>query len=289
MKYFTLALLLAFGCNQKNNTSSDEKETTPAATQEAPVDNSRFNGETDLLLAHYDCKTDVDDIHSAAALRTMMSHPDFQGTNFHVVAGTYGIQEGLYVPANELLELAFGDRWSDAHNDFDQALEEVYAKVNQTLGAGGEIWIAEGGQSDFSAALALKVESMMGSEQLDNIHVVQHSDWNEEVTTPEDLEFVKTRTQYHRIEDGNASDNGTPDFRDPATINWQQYISDPVKTEVWNMAISIANEYNAAEGRYDNEAVGAGGLDFSDTAEVCWIFGVEDIKDANEFFERYGD
>jgi len=36
-----------------------------------------------------------------------------------------------------------------------------------------------------------------------------------------------------------------------------------------------------------NEAIQAGGLDFSDFAEVCWIFGIEYLKDAKEFFEKY--
>ena len=76
-----------------------------------------FNIEKDLLLVNYDCKTDVDDLHSVAAFITLMSAPAFKKVNYHAVAGTYGIQEGLYVPPNDLFRLAFGDNWTDAHEN----------------------------------------------------------------------------------------------------------------------------------------------------------------------------
>ena len=47
------------------------------------------------------------------------------------------------------------------------------------------------------------------------IHVVQHSDWNEKSTLPEDLRFVKVNTDYQKIPDGNVVGNGTPGFRPP--------------------------------------------------------------------------
>ena len=54
-----------------------------------------FNKAKDLLLVQLDCKTDVDDIHTAAALFTLMADPRFSTVKYHVVAGTYGIQEGF--------------------------------------------------------------------------------------------------------------------------------------------------------------------------------------------------
>jgi hypothetical protein len=54
------------------------------------------------------------------------------------------------------------------------------------------------------------------------------------------------------------------------------------------MAIAIANRYNAKDDRFDNTAIGAGGMDFSDVAETCWIFGFNDLLDANAFFEEFG-
>ena len=77
-----------------------------------------FNIEKDLLLVQLDCKTDVDDLHTAAAFATLMADDRFSKVKYHVVAGTYGIQEGLYVPPNDLLELAFANNWTDAPSKF---------------------------------------------------------------------------------------------------------------------------------------------------------------------------
>jgi hypothetical protein len=57
--------------------------------------------------------------------------------------------------------------------------------------------------------------------------------------------------------------------------------------QIWELAVEIGNTYNGKDGRYNNEAIASGGLDFSDLAEVCWILGIQDIKDTDEFFGRY--
>lgn len=48
-------------------------------------------------------------------------------------------------------------------------------------------------------------------------------------------------------------------------------------------------QYNGVEGRYNNVAVAAGGVDFYDLSEVCWILGLEGIYDTQEFFKRYAN
>ncbi len=130
---------------------------------------------------------------------------------------------------------------------------------------------------------------MPGLKTAERIHVVQHSDWNENVTTPELLAFVKANTNYHKIADGNAADNGTPGFRSPKVVGWKAHINDPELVNVWHEAIKLGIRYNGKEGRYNNEAVAAGGLDFSDTAEVCWMLGLENIRDAEAFFQYFGE
>ena len=248
----------------------------------------RFDRSKDLYLAHFDVKTDVDDVHSVAAVATMLADPRFSNIRYHAVAGTYGTQEGLYVPAEVVFDLAFGEHWSDAHGDFDEALDVVRSLSIETLNDGGSIWIADGGQSDFSAALIRKIQELISATIVkDRIHVVQHADWNEEVTTAEDLAFVKEFANYQKIPSGNALGNGSPGFRSTAAVNWQGYVSDIRLTEIWTMAVEIANQYNGADGRYLNEAIQDGGLDFSDVAETTWIFGFGDLEDANEFFEEF--
>ncbi|HEU19217.1 MAG TPA: hypothetical protein ENO00_07565 [Deltaproteobacteria bacterium] len=247
-----------------------------------------FNIENDLLLAQFDCKTDVDDLQTVAALATLLSDSKFSKITYHAVAGTYGIQEGLYVPPNPLFQLAFGDNWTDAHENLEAAVEKVKIICKTTLANQGDIWIAEAGQSDFTARLLKAIQSDLPEISISQrIHVVQHSDWNEKVTSPESLEFVKKNAAYHKIPDGNVVGNGTPGFRSPDYTQWQSKISNPKLTDIWQLAIEISNEYNGKEGRYNNEAISAGGLDFSDLAEVCWILGLQDIKDTEQFFNLY--
>ena len=252
------------------------------------IQQSRLNIEKDLLLAQFDCKTDVDDLHSVAAFVTLMSAPQYQEINYHAVAGTYGTQEGLYVPPNELFQLAFGEKWSDAHADFDSAIEEVKLIAFTTLKKGGNIWIAEAGQSDFSAALVKAIRSEMPDlDTSERINVVQHSDWNEEVTSVASLQYVKTNTFYHKIPDGNAVGNGTPGYRTPGYKDWKTRIKDPGLKQIWQLAVDLGQRYNGKEGRYNNQAIAEQGLDFSDLSETCYILGIEDIKDTQEFFEHF--
>ena len=257
----------------------------------SPKDSSKketFDMEKDLLLAQFDCKTDVDDIHTMAALATLLADSGFSDVNYHAVTGTYGIQEGLYVPPNDILNLAFGDNWTDAHEDFESAVSKVKDLVVTTLDNQGDIWIAEAGQSDFTAVLIKTLKADHPEiNTFQRFHVVQHSNWNEEVTSPESLEFVKDNADYQKIPDGNAVGNGTPGFRSPDFTRWENEISDPRLTEIWQLATDIANKYNGKDGRYDNEAISTGGLDFSDLSTVWWILDMKDIEDTEQFFNLY--
>ena len=247
-----------------------------------------FNIEKDLLLVQFDCKTDVDDLHTVAATATLLADPEFSDIHYHAVAGTYGIQEGLYVPPNDLFQLAFGDKWTDAHENYNNAVEQVTVVIKATLVNQGDIWIADAGQSDFTAGLIKAIQSDLPEVSTSQrIHVVQHSDWNEEVTAPANLKFVKENADYHKIPDGNAVGNGTPGFRSPDYTLLKNKIANPKLIDIWQLAIEISNKYNGKEGRYNNSAIEAGGMDFSDLAEVCWILGLQDIRDVEQFFKQY--
>ncbi len=248
----------------------------------------KFDQVKDLLLAHYDCKTDVDDLQSVAALATLLSNNRFSKIKYHAVAGAYGIQEGLYVPANDLFNLAFGNNWTDAHDNFKNAVDDVKKIALSTLQDQGDVWIAEAGQSDFSAQLIQSIQADLPDLDINHrIHIVQHSDWNEEVTSSVSLDFVKTNIDYQKIPDGNAVGNGTPGFRSPDYTMWKDKISNPKLMEIWQLAVDLSDRYNGKEGRYHNEAISAGGLDFSDLSEVCWILGLEEIKDTVHFFNLF--
>jgi len=260
--------------------------TRPLYAQTRDVD--PFDLKNDLLLAQFDCKTDIDDLHSVAALSVLLAHPDYRSVKAWAVAGAYGTQEGLYVPPNPLFEAAFPGRWSDAHSDFGRALLETYVVVTETLDSGGDVWIAEAGQSDFSAALLREIRQRRPAiDTRKRIHLVQHSDWNEEVTSPGSLAYVKQFLDYHKIPDGNVTGNGTPGFRSDKNIKWEDSVRDPKLLSIWTLAIDLANQYNGVDGRYLNTSVAAGGLDFSDVSETCWILGLADIADAAAFLERF--
>lgn len=249
-----------------------------------------FDIEKDILLVQFDCKTDVDDLHTLAAFYTLTAHPDYNTINYHCVAGTYGIQDGLYVPANPLFQLAFENNWTDAHANTATAVKKVQTIIESTLANHGDVWIAEAGQSDFTAKLIKAIQlEFTDISSTKHIHVIQHSNWNEKVTSPESLAFVKKNTNYQKIPDGNAVGNGTPGFRSPEFKIWKQMTSNTHVAEVWKLSIEIANKYNGQDGRYNNEAIAAGGLDFSDLSEVCWILGIQNIKDTEAFFKLYSN
>lgn len=252
--------------------------------QEHPI-RSNFNLDRDLLLVHYDCKTDVDDLHSVAAFATLLRQPAYSKLQYHAVAGTYGIQKGLYVPPNDLFALAFGNNWSDAHNKYTMALTSVSIIAENTLKTNGTVWISEAGQSDFSADLLKMLQIKIPNIDTKRIHVVQHSDWNEKTTTPEKLDFVKSFATYHKIPDGNVTKNGTPGFRSEEVVAWSTHIKDKQLSKIWKLAVELGNQYNGKEERYLNKAIEKGGLDFSDFAEVCWILGLEELEDAKAYFE----
>lgn len=278
-KTFIILVLVTIFMSFKNN--NEDKSNSQAGG---------FNIKEDLLLVQFDCKTDVDDLHTVAAFATLLSDSVFSTIKYHAVAGTYGIQGGLYVPPNVLFQLAFGDNWTDAHNNVILAVEKVKEIVKMTLKNQGNIWIAEAGQSDFSAELIKAIQKDIPEINTTQcIHLVQHSDWNEKSTSPESLKFVKESSDYHKILDGNAVGNGTPGFRDPGYTNWEDKIKNPKLNEIWQFTINLSNKYNGKEGRYNNEAISAGGLDFSDLSEVCWILGVQDIKDTEHFFNLYSN
>lgn len=247
-----------------------------------------FNIDKDLLLVQFDCKTDVDDIHTAAALATLISNPDFSKIKYHAVAGTYGIQQGLYVPPNDLFQITFADNWTDAHHNPISAIEKVKEIIKIVILDSGDVWIAEAGQSDFSTKLIKAVKYEFPELDISRrIHVVQHSDWNEKMTSPRCLQYIKQNTDYHKIPDGNVTGNGTPGFRSPEYTRWKNKITNPKLLDIWQLAVDLSNKYNGKEGRYNNEAISAGGLDFSDLSEVCWILGLQDIKDTEHFFNLY--
>lgn len=248
-----------------------------------------FNKSRDLLLANFDSRPDPDDIHSVAALATMLKDSRFSNVQYHAVSGAYGIQGGDYIEATHLFNLAFGaGNWSNAHTNRDAALTTVYNKVAATLTNGGDIWIQEAGQSDFSADLVRRIKQQLPTINTQvRIHIVQHSNWNQDKTTPADLTYVKNQTDYKKIADGNSTGNGTPGFNSSSSANWNRALNHAQVGAIWQEAKRIADNAIANHQGWQNPNIRDGGMDFSDAVEDCWIFGFNSLTNINSFFDEF--
>lgn len=246
-----------------------------------------FNFEKDLLLLNYDLKTDVDDAHTVAAMDLVLRSGEYGNLNYYAVSGTYGKQGGLYVPANKLFDVVFKENWVDAHMYRKQAIDLATKKMHDTLSSGGRVWLAEAGQSDFTQSLLKQLDEIGTRFTKEQIVVVQHSEWNENETSIDALAYVKQRTMYKKIPDGNKEGNGSSGFN-KADFSVKALENRTLKSSIaWKEANNITAQYNGVNGRYNNESIQNGGADFSDLAETIWILGIDKVENVDKFFNRF--
>ncbi len=263
-----------------------------------------FNYRNDLLVAQFDLKPDADDIHAIAALGSMLAHDDLGGVNSVAVAGTIGHQSPPYYPVPELFNMAFGKEglnWTDANKNWQMSVNYIRDRVRAVLAKGGKAWVQEAGQSDFTRDW---VESLLKagiSESLikNNVIVVQHSQWNEDKTDPDDLAFVKQKTHYQRLSDGNKpmriferkgrKGPPTPKYVEPS----KKWLASA--TSAQNSNEHARNLWRQAAKYVDNigfdhsySVIPDGGVDFSDIVEVWWILDLgQPAVSVHSFWERY--
>ncbi len=262
---------------------------------------ARFNTSKDLLIAQFDSKPDVDDMMAQAALGSMLLHPDMDGVNYYVVAGAIGNQGGGFKDTTALMNMAFGAEnttWTSAAKNWNTSVNRVRDKVKAVLDAGGKVWVQEAGQSDFTRdwLVAVKNAGVSATKIKNNVTVVQHSKWNEDKTTAADLTYVKNKTTYQAIDDGNE-DSGTGTNRGPNTPKYKER-----NTSYMNEATSSNNPNSAAEDLWDEAKrvidnsgwtadwsdITHGGVDFSDCVENWWIFEIGNKADTvSKFWDRY--
>lgn len=245
----------------------------------------QFNPLTDVFIGHFDSKPDVDDLHTIAAVGSLLKQDALTCVNAIGVAGAYGTQGGEFIPSPELMDLAFGDAWLDGHADRAATVEQQAQTFVETVTDGGHVWIMIAGQADIAAdALARAIEIAPDLPYASNINLVQHSDWNESVTAEEKLALVQARTDYQKIPDGNALGNGTPGYTTTSNEDWSRVLADDTIGPMWTEAKRLADEHNPTSA-YVNPSVAEGGFDFSDTAEMAHVFGLQDLNDVGEFFD----
>lgn len=241
----------------------------------------------DLISMHFDHANDPDDALAAAANRSV--YGELGITSFLVVSGATGINGNIYVTASEpVMDTVWGSgQWLNAHSNWNSAVQTAANRWENTLNAGGDIWIAEGGQSDFSADVVREIKKRQsGLDTAGRIHLIQHGAWNEDHTTSEDLSYVKSYTDYRRIDDGNE-DNDTADLRQPESA-W--FIETVKKNSKYGAGWRAAFDYYMPR-QWSSQSM----IDFSDTVELLYILDIPksqvgNINDfANEFLVESSD
>lgn len=254
----------------------------------------KFNKTSDLLLLFFDNMPDADDIHSQAAIGMMLKDSRFLGVNYWGVLGAYGRQNAAFLNSSSVMDACLGNsNWANAHpkngSAWGNAINVTYAKAMNALNKGGDVWIVEAGQSDFSADLVRKIRENSSFNTNAKIHIIQHSNWNQDKTTPSDLSYVRATTDYVKIADGNSANNGSPQFKTNSSQYWYNATSRPNGVGAcWSEARKIANDNNYnGNGHWQNPAIAAGGMDFSDTVELAYITGFNYLHNAGSFFNEF--
>lgn len=179
-----------------------------------------------------------------------------------------------YVPESEqVMAAVWGSEWLNAHSNRAGAINSAVNRWTSVLAAGGSVWIAEGGQSDFTAEVVRRINSNHSEfDTRQRIHLIQHSDWNEVHALAEDLNYVRNNTRYVKIADGN-NPNATADFRFESHNNGEF------------VARALSSSYSNQWATAFNYLAPSDKLDFSDTVELMHILGLGTnvIRDVNEF------
>ena len=211
----------------------------------------------DLISLHYDHAPDRDDGHATVAALEVVTALGIQP---HVVSGAYGNNRALYQPpAEQVMRAAWGSAWLDAHGSYQASVNATSSRWLNTLLNGGDIWVAEGGQSDFTSDVIRSIRrSNPAINTRNRIHVVQHSDWNERMTDQGDLSYTRANADYIRIEDGNFA-NATADLN-TRSASFVAMARAGQHGSAWNAAFEYLNPNTK--------------LDFSDTVELLHILGI---------------
>lgn len=246
----------------------------PSPPTPASETSGRFsNG--DLLTLHYDNCPDRDDGHALVAGKAVVDKVGI--ANVLVVNGTCGHNiPHAYQPESEVVVKAvWGNDWLDSFNNETVSINISANRWAATLSNGNDVWIAEGGPSDFTAKVLRRISVVFPSVNRSRIHVVQHSsgeNFNERQTSDTNIALVKQVANYIEIDNGNVPNNGTADLNTPSS----SFVSIALQSR-------YAAEWKAAFDYLNPDTK----LDFSDTVELLYIVDDTETRGVNEFADRY--
>ena len=233
-------------------------------------------GVNDLVALHFDNCGDRDDGHAAVAGKAVVDTVGI--SNVIVVNGTCGSDiRNRYQPESEaVFDATYGDDWLDSFNELTESVNIAADRWAATLANGDNVWVQEGGPSDFTGMVLRRLGDVYPSVDRGLVHVVQHAagaGFNEANTTRENINLVRDVADYITLTNGNRPNNGTAD------LNMQS-------TSFVNIALQsrFASEWTAAFDYLDpiNDK-----LDFSDTVELLFIISDDDTQTVDDFATRY--
>jgi len=232
-------------------------------------------GPNDLVALHYDNCPDPDDGHALVAGKAVVDRVGLQ--NVLVVNGTCGRDIfNLYQPRSEpVVRAVWGNQWLDAFNNGEASVRTAAQRWSAVLSNGGDVWVMEGGPSDFTANVLRRISSQFPSLNLKKVHVVQHAagrGFNERQTSREGIALVKRVSDYRPIPNGNIGGNGS------ANLNQKSASFVQIARRS-----SLSNAWNAAFNYLDPNRR----LDFSDTVELLYVINDNSTKTVNDFAQRY--
>ena len=259
--------------------SNPPQAAQPVASPVSPpsfATSGSFNVQRDLVALHFDHAPDRDDAHAAVAALMVR---DQLGLTVNVVAGTYGEHSrDRYDSGSEaVMSAVWGSEWLNAHSNFEGAVNATVNRWAAVLGAGGNVWVAEGGPSDFTAEVVSRLRQRHSEFNTNQrINVVQHSVWNQDHSLASALNYTRANTRYIFIEDGNHP-NSTADLRFESHNNGA-FVSRALSS-------SYSNEWAVAFGYLSPSEK----LDFSDAVELLHILGIGTnlIADVNDFGDTF--
>ena len=175
-----------------------------------------------------------------------------------------------------MLEATYGDNWLDSANELTESVNTAADRWAATLANGDDVWVAEGGPSDFTGEVLRRIGEVFPSVDTELVHVVQHSagsSFNERSTSNRNINLVMDVSDYIAIDDGNDGNNGTADLRQQSRSFVNTALASRFASE-WEAAFDYLDPINQK-------------LDFSDTVELLFIVGDDDTDDVDDFADRY--
>ncbi len=266
--------------NTSNNTTSQNNNVDNTSQTNPTVGRLKTN---DLLALHYDNCPDKDDGHAIPAGKSIVEK--FGINNVMVVNGTCGdsIKNRFNPDSNAVVQASWGSEYLDAHGNNNNAVWDATNRWASTLSNGAEVWVAEGGQSDFTADVVRRIEANYSGINLKNIHVIQHSAgataYNEAFTNPNNLSYLKNKTSYQAIPTGNAGNNGSADLNEQS-----QYFVVTARASRFSVEWNAGFNYLKPDCAIRTENCK---LDFSDTVELLYIVNDQQTKTVNDFANTY--